>query len=126
MGHVHRDHTDHSTRDVRQDWERLYRAAILESDAGVVGKPETIPAGLLPPRGKLLPMSDFKFGGEHYSHCVCPVCKRLGGDHYSYCVCPICKKLGGDHYSHCVCSVCKKLGGDHHSHCVCPVCKKLG
>jgi hypothetical protein len=34
MGHVHRDHTDHarSTRDVRQDWERLYRAAILESD----------------------------------------------------------------------------------------------
>jgi hypothetical protein len=31
---VHCDHTDHarSTRDVKQDWERLYRAAVLESD----------------------------------------------------------------------------------------------
>jgi len=31
---VHWDHVDHarSTRCVKQDWERLYRAAILESD----------------------------------------------------------------------------------------------
>ncbi|SPF41909.1 hypothetical protein SBA1_400054 [Candidatus Sulfotelmatobacter kueseliae] len=31
---VHCDHTDHtrSRRYVRQDWEKLYRAAILESD----------------------------------------------------------------------------------------------
>jgi hypothetical protein len=34
MGPVHRDHTDHalSTRHVKQDWEKLYRAAVLESD----------------------------------------------------------------------------------------------
>ena len=31
---VHWDHTDHarSTRDVKQDWEKLYRAAVLEFD----------------------------------------------------------------------------------------------
>ena len=31
---VHRDHTDRarSTRYVKQDWEKLYRAAVLESD----------------------------------------------------------------------------------------------
>ena len=31
---VHWDHTDHarSTRYVKQDWEKLYRAAVLESD----------------------------------------------------------------------------------------------
>ena len=31
---VHWDHTDHarSARYVKQDWEKLYRAAILESD----------------------------------------------------------------------------------------------
>jgi hypothetical protein len=31
---VHWDHTDHtrSARYVKQDWERLYRAAVLESD----------------------------------------------------------------------------------------------
>lgn len=31
---VHCDHTDHarSTRYVKRDWERLYRAAVLESD----------------------------------------------------------------------------------------------
>ena len=30
----HWDHTDHarSTGDVKQDWEKLYRAALLESD----------------------------------------------------------------------------------------------
>jgi hypothetical protein len=30
----HWDHTDpaRSTRDVKQDWERLYRAAVIESD----------------------------------------------------------------------------------------------
>ena len=75
---------------------------------------------------KLLPMSDFKFGGDHYSHCVCPICKGLGSDHYSYCVCPICKKLGGDHYDYCVCPICKKLGGKHSNHCACPVCHRIG
>ena len=31
---VHWDHADHarSTHDVKQDWEKLYRAAVLESD----------------------------------------------------------------------------------------------
>jgi len=31
---VHRDHTDHAryTRSVKQDWEKLYRAAVLGSD----------------------------------------------------------------------------------------------
>jgi hypothetical protein len=31
---VHWDHTDHarSARHVKQDWEKLYRAAVLESD----------------------------------------------------------------------------------------------
>jgi len=31
---VHRDHTDHtrSARYVKQDWEKLYRAAVLGSD----------------------------------------------------------------------------------------------
>jgi hypothetical protein len=31
---VHSDHTDHarSMRDVKQDWEKLYRAAVLEPD----------------------------------------------------------------------------------------------
>ena len=34
MRPVHCDHTDHarSARDVKQDWEKLYRAAVLESD----------------------------------------------------------------------------------------------
>ena len=34
MGPGNWDHTDHprSTRDVKQDWEKLYRAAVLESD----------------------------------------------------------------------------------------------
>jgi hypothetical protein len=34
MGRVHWDHTDHaqSTRDTKQDWEKSYRAAVLESD----------------------------------------------------------------------------------------------
>jgi hypothetical protein len=33
---VHWDHTDHarSMRYVKQDWEKLYRAAVLESDRG--------------------------------------------------------------------------------------------
>jgi hypothetical protein len=37
-------------------------------------------------RGKLLPMSEFKFGGDYYSYCVCPICKKLGGEHHDYCV----------------------------------------
>ncbi|MGD0509806.1 MAG: hypothetical protein ABSA27_18560 [Terriglobales bacterium] len=34
MGPVHWAHTDHtrSARYVKQDWEKLYRAAVLESD----------------------------------------------------------------------------------------------
>ena len=34
MRPIHRDLTDHtrSTRDVKQDWEKLYRAAVLGSD----------------------------------------------------------------------------------------------
>ncbi len=57
-----------------------------------------------------LAMSDFKFGGEHYNFCVCPVCQKMGGDHFNFCVCRVCQKMGGDHYAFCVCPVCQKLG----------------
>ena len=31
-------------------------------------------------------MSDYKFGGQHYDYCVCPVCRKVGGDHYGSCM----------------------------------------
>jgi hypothetical protein len=31
-------------------------------------------------------MSDYKFGGQHYDYCVCPVCHKVAGDHYGSCI----------------------------------------
>jgi hypothetical protein len=77
-------------------------------------------------RVRILAMSDYRFGGQHYDYCVCPVCRKVGGDHHGSCICATCKSLGGDHYGFCVCPLCGNMGAGHFAFCACPVCKKLG
>jgi len=38
-------------------------------------------------------MSDYKFGGQHYDYCACPVCRKVGGDHYGSCICATARAL---------------------------------
>ena len=37
---------------------------------------------------RILAMSDYKFGGQHYDYCVCPVCRKAGGDHHALVYAP--------------------------------------
>jgi hypothetical protein len=34
---------------------------------------------------------EYKFGGDRFNFCICPICKKLGGERWNYCVCPHCK-----------------------------------
>src|ERR1700722_11490794 len=45
-------------------------------------------------RVRILAMSDYRFGGDHYGFCVCPLCGNMGAGHFAFCACPVCKKLG--------------------------------
>jgi hypothetical protein len=71
-------------------------------------------------------MFKIKYGGKHYTGCVCDICGALNGNHRQMCVCPYCGGKEGGHTRECHCPQCLGQGGRHSPDCECPVCHRLG